>query len=434
MWKAKLVGIIGGVNKASADHEKSDITATMTSHKPHEMTDPHAGAHPDCSEHPLCQQALLKGKQHNKPVRDMTSTELKAALAHRGIDYAEAPTNATKVKLLAPFLARYYYMRMKSSRMQQILKRYAKRSAVPALLRLYSTTNRPETEIARLSGAHQVIYTAGDCGDEERSLQGKSLAAATAALEMAEAARGAVTEGNKADFMRNLLVARKRMDRVRKLTDAVCSKVTPPLAAKSDGDSSDDASDDSSDDDSEKAAPSLEALRKRRLLPLAIKMVWGYHPPPDRTAGELISAHNFSSPAFKRSLLFFAKCLGVRFLRMPRRSEENPLILPREPPEVIREAIHHISKFLEAVDFHMFEKLTGEEVFLVDKLVSVRSFCAATAEVEAEIPILGGTRPDIAKRIGLLAQGTDPISAAAAAQIVHREVAAAEKSRQSRLL
>jgi hypothetical protein len=79
----------------------------------------------------------------------------------------------------------------------------------------------------------------------------------------------------------------------------------------------------------------------------------------------------------------------------------------------------------------MFEKLTGEEVFLVDKLVSVRTFCKATAEVEAEIPILGGTRPGIARRIGMLTQWTDPISAAAAAHIVHLEDATALKKKHA---
>jgi hypothetical protein len=205
---------------------------------------------------------------------------------------------------------------------------------VPALLGLYSTTKRPETEIARLSVAHGVIYTAVDCGDEERNFHRERLAAATAALDKAEAARGAVVPGNKAEFMRNVLVARRKLGCVKKLSDAVGIKVTPPLAAKSDGDSFDD----SSDDDSEKAAPTLTTLRKQRLFPLAMKMVLVYHPPPDRTAGELISAHNFSSPAFKRSLFFVAIAVGRIFLRLPRTRG-------REPPELRTEAFRHISTF-----------------------------------------------------------------------------------------
>jgi hypothetical protein len=525
MWRSKLKSTILALNKTNLDFEKGDITATMTAHKPPEMSDPGEGLHGDCSAHPLCREALLRGYQHNKPLRDMNAKELKAAIAHRGVVLQSPLTNPGMVNLLAPLLAKYYYQQMKSTRMKKVVLDYARISAVPALITLYSTTKMPETEIARLCVAHDVVLSAVDCGHRERNLLKERLAAAAAALKNLEADRDWSSQQKPAEKIRDILAARRRLRSVEELSAVVSREVAPPVV-----------NDDLPDDEVETLS-NERRQRRLRLLPLAIRMVLGYQPPPNRKAGELFSAHNFASPAFKRSLRLVVLSL-TRFLRhhqgssstlysttkMPeteivqlcvahgvvlspvdcghrernflkvrvaeataaldvakagqvspenlvgffrsvlvarrrlRCVEELSAGVSREerPPvadinfsddedETVpsnekrqkkqrlsrEEIIRHISTFFGALDFYKFEELTGEEAFVVDNLVSVRAFCASTADTEAEIPVLGGTRPSIAKRIGILTQGANPIDAAAASKVAHHELAESLKRKRT---
>jgi hypothetical protein len=241
-----------------------------------------------------------------------------------------------------------------------------------------------------------------------------AVAVAIAALDVAKADPEVVRSGlpPSVEFFRGVLVARRRLRCVEVLSADVSREVTPPVV---DGDLS--------DDEDETVRLNEKRQRRLRLLPLAIRMVLGYQPPPNREAGELFSAHNFASAAFKRSLILVVLYLFRKFYF--RRGGA----LRGASAESRTSMIRHISTFFGATHLFMFEKLTGEEAFVIDKLVSVRAFCASTADTEAEIPVLGGTRPSIAKRIGILTQGPNPIDAAAASKIAHKEAGPLKRKR-----
>ena len=290
----RLRSLVGSFNKSMGEYERGDVTATLQSFKPLEMCDPGSGLLPGCAHHALCANALVRGLQHNKPLRDMNMAALDAALVHRGVRHT-ARTNAAKVKLLAPIFAVEHYRLGRTTRVQQIVEKFAKRSIIPVILHIFATLRDPNSTIAGLCVDHRVNLAPVQCSADEINRVVARQALVLSELEQAEQAlrRGRAT-AQRVDLARTVLDKRRVAKRLEDIS-AIIREAPIPVCANSDGDSD--------VDDTTTAAAS-----KRRLLPLAIKMAQEYRPPADRPSGEVITSHDFFSPLFKKGLYFLFLC------------------------------------------------------------------------------------------------------------------------------
>ena len=137
-WMTTVESAARTLNASLASYESTDVTSTITALKPHEMADPTARLLPSCRSHPMCCRVLTgAGKQHGKPLRDMSVAELDAAIEHRRLGgHASCPadvdglTAAEKIKVLAPIVQREVLKGDQFKQLHEQRLRYATQSVL----------------------------------------------------------------------------------------------------------------------------------------------------------------------------------------------------------------------------------------------------------------------------------------------------------------